>query len=95
MKTIRLGEKLEFKAKVYPSVGYDYSLEYDTTAFSERQEYKYINPNETLALRLKGSDEGEVYYTLTSLKRGMFRIIEHFFFRGDETGCKEHMILVA
>lgn len=94
MQVIKLnGDHLTFKGKVYGSVGIEYRIEYDKTAFRMEYNYKYVH-SEKERRTLCGADDSTVTYELTPLKRGIFVIFELEGFRGQETARKKHTIVV-
>ena len=94
MQVIKLnGEHLTFKGRVYGSVGIEYRIEYDKTAFHVEYNCKYVSSQEERYM-LEGADESTVTYELTPLKRGIFKIYEVEGFRGEETARKKHTIVV-
>ena len=94
MKVIKLNsEHLTFKGRVYGSVGIEYRIEYDQTAFRVDCNREYKFPEEERNM-LDGADDSEVTYELTPLKKGLFKIYEVEGFRGEETARKKHTIVV-
>lgn len=103
---IKVHDSISFKGTTYGSVGYDYKLEFDQTAFEERTTYKelyvprkedyYENPR-TGKMEFHapcGSDETEETHILSAQKRGLFLIREIVIFRGDIDSEQEHWVLV-
>ena len=103
---IKVNESISFKGTTYGSVGYDYKLEFDQTAFEDRTTYKelyvprkedyYVNPR-TGKVEFHapcGSDEIEETHVLSAQKRGLFLIREIVIFRGDVDSEQEHWVLV-
>ncbi len=84
---------LTFKGRVHGSVGIEYRIEYDKTAFRMEYNYKYVH-SEKERRTLCGADDSTVTYELTPLKRGIFVIYEVECFRGQETARKKHTIVV-
>lgn len=94
MQVIKLnGNHLTFKGRVHGSVGIEYRIEYDKTAFRMEYNYKYVH-SEIERRMLCGSDNSNVTYELIPLKRGIFVIFEVEGFRGQETARKKHTIVV-
>ena len=82
MQVIKLnGEHLTFKGRVYSSVGIEYRIEYDKTAFQVEYNHEYALSKEDKEMN-EGADESFVTYVLTPLKRGIFKIYEIEGFRG-------------
>ena len=76
MQVIKLnGEHLTFKGRVYGSVGIEYRIEYDKTAFQVEYNHEYVLSKEDREMN-EGADESFVTYVLTPLKRGIFKIYE-------------------
>ena len=94
MQVIKLnGDHLTFNGRVYGSVGIEYRIEYDKTAFRMEYKYKYEYSEEERH-KLDGADDSTKIYELTPLKRGIFVIFEVEGFRGKETARKKHTIVV-
>lgn len=74
---------------VHPSVGYDYTIQYDSTSFIAHSEVKYVHlvPDglspEEASQAMIGNDNGSKIYTLYPLKTGQYNIIVTHKFRGD------------
>lgn len=95
MQVIKLnGVHLTFKGRVYGSVGTEYRIEYDKTAFRMEYNREYVYPKEDREMN-DGTDEFTVTYELTPLKRGIFEIYEVEGFRGQETVKNKHTIVVV
>lgn len=94
-QTIKLdGEHLTFKGEVHVSVGKEYRIEYDKTAFRVEYSCKYLHPLESGRKMMPGGDGKIVTYTFTPLKKGQFEIYEVEGFRDNETSRTEHTIVV-
>lgn len=94
MQVIKLnGDHLTFKGRVYGSVGIEYRIEYDKTAFQVEYNYKLVH-SEKERRTLCGADDSTVTYELTPLKKGLFDIYEVEGFRCQETARKKHTIVV-
>ena len=94
-QTIKLdGEHLTFKGEVHVSVGKEYRIEYDKTAFRVEYSCKYLHPLESGRKMMPGGDGKIVTYTFTPLKKGQFEIYEVEGFRDHETSRTEHTIVV-
>ena len=94
MQVIKLnGEHLTFKGRVYGSVGIEYRIEYDKTAFQVQYNCEYVYSKEDRGM-LDGADESFVTYALTPLKKGQFEIYEVEGLRGQETARNKHTIIV-
>ena len=85
------GEDILFHGIVHGSVGINYALEYDKTAFNENKVLSYTNPSRA---HMCGGDKQDVIYTLTALKEGDFLIKEIEYFRGERTIIKENFVQV-
>ena len=84
-QTIKLdGEHLTFKGNVHVSVGKEYRIEYDKTAFRVEYSCKYFHPESGRKMK-PGGDGKIVTYTFTPLKKGQFEIYEVEGFRDHET----------
>ena len=93
-QTIKLdGEHLTFKGEVHVSVGKEYRIEYDKTAFRVEYSCKYLHPESGRKMK-PGGDGKIVTYTFTPLKKGQFEIYEVEGFRDHETSRTEHTIVV-
>ena len=94
-QTIKLdGEHLTFKGKVHVSVGKEYRIEYDKTAFRVEYSCKYLHPIESGRKMKPGGDGKIVTYEFTPLRKGRFEIYEVEGFRDHETSRTEHTIVV-
>lgn len=94
MQVIKLnGDHLTFKGRVYGSVGIEYRIEYDKTAFRMEYNYKYVYSKEDRDM-LDGADNSTVIYELIPLKRGIFVIFEVEGFRGQETARNKHTVVI-
>lgn len=94
-QTIKLdGEHLTFKEKVHVSVGKEYRIEYDKTAFRVEYSCKYLHPLESGRKMKPGGDGKIVTYEFTPLRKGRFEIYEVEGFRDHETSRTEHTIVV-
>ena len=95
MQVIKLnGEHLTFKGRVYGSVGIEYRIGYDETAFHMEYHYEYVYSKEDREMN-DGADDSTVTYELIPLKKGQFEIYEVEGFRGQETARNKHMIEVV
>ena len=94
MQVIKLNsDHLTFKGRVHGSVGIEYRIEYDKTAFQVEYNYKFVH-SEKERRTLCGADDSTVTYELTPLKKGLFDIYEVEGFRCQETARKKHTIVV-
>ena len=94
-QTIKLdGEHLTFKGKVHVSVGKEYRIEYDKTAFRVEYSCKYLHPLESGRKMKPGGDGKIVTYEFTPLKKGQFEIYEVEGFHDHETSRTEHTTVV-
>ena len=94
-QTIKLdGEHLTFKGEVHVSVGKEYRIEYDKTAFRVEYSCKYLHPLESGRKMTPGGDGKIVTYEFTPLRKGRFEIYEVEGFRDHETSRTEHTIVV-
>ena len=94
-QTIKLdGEHLTFKGEVHVSVGKEYRIEYDKTAFRVEYSCKYLHPLESVRKMVPGGDGKIVTYEFTPLRKGRFEIYEVEGFRDHETSRTEHTIVV-
>ena len=85
-------EHLTFKGNVHVSVGKEYRIEYDKTAFRVEYSCKYLHPLESGRKMVPGGDGKIVTYKFTPLKKGRFEIYEVEGFRDHETSRTEHTI---
>lgn len=93
-KTLRLGkESVSYSGEIYPSVGNNFRIECDTTAFKIDKQVKYYNP-EAVSQGMPGGDEASVIYTLYPKRTGIFIIHEVSDFRGEETKRVKHIVIV-
>ena len=93
-QTIKLdGEHLTFKGNVHVSVGKEYRIEYDKTAFRVEYSCKYFHPESGRKMK-PGGDGKIVTYEFTPLRKGRFEIYEVEGFRDHETSRTEHTIVV-
>lgn len=93
-QTIKLdGEHLTFKGEVHVSVGKEYRIEYDKTAFRVEYSCKYFHPESGRKMK-PGGDGKIVTYEFTPLRKGRFEIYEVEGFRNHETSRIEHTIVV-
>ena len=94
MHVIKLnGNHLTFNGRVYGSVGIEYRIEYDKTAFQVEYNCEYVYSKEDRD-RLDGANDSTVICELSTLKKGLFDIYEVEGFRGKETARKKHTIVV-
>ena len=94
-QTIKLdGEHLTFKGKVHVSIGKEYRIEYDKTAFRVEYSCKYLHPLESGRKMKPGGDGKIVTYEFTPLRKGRFEIYEVEGFHDHETSRTEHTIVV-
>lgn len=94
MQVIKLnGDHLTFKGRVHGSVGIEYRIEYDKTAFQVEYNCEYVYYEEDRDM-LDGADDSTVTYELIPLKKGIFKVYEVEGFRGEETASKKHTIVV-
>lgn len=94
-QTIKLdGEHLTFKGEVHVSVGKEYRIEYDKTAFRVEYSCKYLHPLESGRKMMPGGDGKIVTYEFTPLRKGRFEIYEVEGLRDHETSRTEHTIVV-
>ena len=94
MQVIKLnGDHLTFKGRVYGSVGIEYRIEYDKTAFQVEYNHEYVLSKEDREMN-EGADESFVTYVFTPLKRGIFEIYEIEGFRGQETARNKHTVVI-
>ena len=94
-QTIKLdGEHLTFKGEFHVSVGKEYRIEYDKTAFRVEYSCKYLHPLESGRKMMPGGDGKIVTYEFTPLRKGRFEIYEVEGFRNHETSRIEHTIVV-
>lgn len=105
-KVIHLGGALHFSGKSYSSVGYQYYLEFDNTAFKMETQVKDLykpreddfvidgRTGERKFRRPCGGDEKKVTYTLIATKTGVYQIREIVAFRGEIKSEKIHKIKV-
>ena len=94
MQVIKLnGDHLTFKGRVHGSVGIEYRIEYNKTAFHMKYIYQYVH-SEKERRTLCGADDYTIIYELTPLKRGIFVIFEVEGFRCQENARKKHTIVV-
>lgn len=95
MQVIKLnGDHLTFKGRVHGSVGIEYRIEYDKTAFRMEYNREYVYSKEDREMN-DGADEFTVTYELTPLRRGIFNIYEVEGFRGQETVRNKHTTVVV
>lgn len=71
-KTLQLGkESVCYIGEICPSVGADFRIECDTTAFKIIEKIEYDNP-EAMAQGMPGGDQAQVTYTLYPKRKGIF-----------------------
>lgn len=93
MQVIKLnGGHLTFNGRVYGSVGIEYRIEYDKTAFQVEYNHDVLSKEDREMN--EGADESFVTYVLTPLKRGIFKIYEVEGFRGQETARNKHTVVI-
>lgn len=93
-KTLQLGkESVSYIGGIYPSVGTDFRIECDTTAFKIAKNVEYYNP-EAMSQGMPGGDQAQVVYTLYPQRKGIFIVHEVINFRGEETGRIKHIVIV-
>jgi len=106
IKVMHTGDVMSFTGKVYGSVGYQYRVEFDKSAFSEEIQSKELykprlsdyhkdeKTGEMIFRRPCGSDKMDVTHILTAKRKGMYEIVEIVEFRGDVESQKVHRVLV-
>lgn len=106
IEVLHIGDIVSFTGRKYASVGYQYYLEFDNTAFKMETQVKdlYKPKKEDFVIdghggecgfrRPCGGDEMEVTYNLTAVKRGVFEIHEIVEFRDVVESEKIHRIKV-
>ncbi len=70
---VRLGTVIEYRAKIYPSVGLNYRAEYDKDAFDVTRNVVYDRPKDVEA-GMCGSDSGVCYTFFKTLKKGRYSL---------------------
>lgn len=93
MLTIRIGEHLAFEGRVYGSVGIEYRVECDETAFKVEYSRRYLHPEKMPFC--DGADEAIATYRLTPLRVGRFDVYEVEGFRGEETSRVRYVVNVV
>lgn len=91
--SIPLGCDIVYSHSVHGSVGYDYSMEYDRTAFKLSENLRYNNPD-AVANGMCGGDKAILTSTLTTMKKGRFIIKIIHTFRGSQERVITHDITV-
>lgn len=80
--TINLGDAVRYSAPVHFSVGSEYTMECDKTAFDIDCSTLYDHP-EDMEMGMCGADSAMQIYTLRPLKKGEFIVKAIHDFRGD------------
>jgi len=103
---LHVGDVMSFTRTVYGSVGYQYIIEFDKSAFSEEIQCKDLyrphpsdyhkdeKTGEMVFIRPCGSDKMDVTHILTAQKKGKYEIVEIVEFRGDVESRKVHRVIV-
>lgn len=88
---IKLGDVMQYSHSIHPSVGFDYSMEYDEKAFNLSYDIKYddrYDPDK------EGSDSANQTCTLKSLKKGFFKVKVIHLYRGKTERIITYKIIV-
>lgn len=105
-RVLHVGDVMSFTRTVYGSVGYQYIIEFDKSAFSEEIQCKDLyrphpsdyhkdeKTGEMVFIRPCGSDKMDVTHILTAQKKGKYEIVEIVEFRGDVESRKVHRVIV-
>lgn len=79
--TVNVGDQLRYSHSVHGSVGYDYKVEYDKSAFKLTHNTEYDNP-ESVAMGMCGGDSAVKTCILQALKKGKYKVKVIHEFRG-------------
>lgn len=93
MLVVKVGESLVFEGRVCGSVGVEYRVECDETAFSVEYGSRYLDPKR--AFLCEGGDKAIDTYKLTSLCVGEFDVYEVEGFRRKETSRTRYVVRVV
>lgn len=93
MLVVKFGESLVFEGRVCGSVGVEYRVECDETAFSVECSRRFLNPQK--AFYCEGGDKAIATYKLTSLCVGEFDVWEVEGFRRKETSRTKYVVKVV
>lgn len=90
---ITLGGQLRYSHSIHGSVGYDYKIEYDETAFVLTKQIKYDNPD-AVSKGMCGGDSAVLTSTLIPQKKGKYIIKVIHTFRGNVNSVITYHITV-
>ena len=91
---ISLGsDVIQIEGRSHNSVGINFIVECDTTAFAVKSSSAYSNP-ESMEKGERGGDNSTVIYTLTPKKKGTFTVYTVVNYRGNEESRKKHIIKI-
>lgn len=93
MLTVKISDYLAFEGRVYGSVGIEYRVECDETAFKVEYGCRYLHPEKMSFC--DGADEAIATYRLTPLRVGQFDVYEVEGFRGEETSRTKYVVNVV
>ena len=91
--TISLSETFSYSQSIHGSVGYDYNIEYDETAFLVDTHVVYDNPK-AVEKGMCGADSAVKTCVFTPRKKGEYTIKIVHKFRGDTTNVITFNIIV-
>ena len=90
INSLKVNETITLSGTVHGSVGLDFIVECDETAFKVKREVKRNHPFN----KAPGADRGTVTYKITPKKEGMFTITSHVDFRGDTQNVIKYLVSV-
>ena len=90
VNSLRVNETIILSGTVHGSVGLDFIVECEESAFNVKREEKLDEPWR----HDEGSDSGTVTYKITPKKEGMFTITTYVDFRGDKEDVKKYVVSV-
>lgn len=90
VNSLKLNETITLSGTVHGSVGLDFFVECEETAFDVKREEKLDHPVSSAP----GDDGGTVTYKITPKKEGMFTITTYVDFRGDKEDVKKYVVSV-
>ena len=91
INSLKVNETITLSGTVHGSVGLDFIVECDETAFKVKREIKRDHPFSNAP----GADRSTVTYKITPKKEGMFTITSYVDFRGEKEDVKKYLVSVG
>ncbi len=91
INSLKVNETITLSGTVHGSVGLDFIVECDETAFKVKRKVKRDHP----LSNAPGADRATVTYKITPKKEGIFTITSHVDFRGEMEDVKKYLVSVG